>query len=79
MSLVHDVLPVIHKGGRYDALLSRLWPAAASALAAPPGAVGITLNVDRLVAAATSGLRAGRSGLPLRPSQVTLARSTYGC
>lgn len=71
----------MHIGGRYDALLARLWPAAASALAAPPAAVGVTLNADRLVAAvsgaAASGFRVVLSGLPLRPSQVpaTLAHS----
>ena len=67
-------------GGRYDALLARLWPAAAVALGGPPGAVGITLSADRLVAAVSgataSGFRPERAGMPPRPSQVTSLHTT---
>lgn len=57
-------------GGRYDSLVTRLWPAAAAAVAPPPGAVGITVNADRLVAAVAGASARVRPGPPLRPSQV---------
>lgn len=36
-------------GGRYDALLRASWTPAAAAAGPPPGAVGASLNVERLV------------------------------
>jgi len=56
-------------GGRYDSLVTRLWPAAAAA--PPPGAVGVTVNADRLVAAVAGATARVRPGPPLRPSQVS--------
>ncbi len=49
MSPVTGATSVIAVGGRYDALMRALWSPAAAALAPPPGAVGVTLNVERLV------------------------------
>ena len=36
-------------GGRYDGLLKALWPPGATAAGPAPSAVGLSVNVDRLV------------------------------
>jgi hypothetical protein len=53
-------------GGRYDGLLKALWPATAGL---PMGAVGATLNVDRLITMAESQAKHRRLPL-LQASQV---------
>lgn len=54
-------------GGRYDGLLKAMWPPSAGAAM---GAVGVTLNVDRLIAISTPQHK--RSRLPhLQASQVS--------
>ena len=68
--LTHIPLGPAAAGGRYDALVKSLWPAAAGAVAPPPGAVGLTVNADRLVAAVTGASARGRAGPALKPSQV---------
>ena len=36
-------------GGRWDGLLKAAWPVNAPSSGAPPGAAGVTLNVERLL------------------------------
>ncbi|KAI8469455.1 MAG: hypothetical protein J3K34DRAFT_459347 [Monoraphidium minutum] len=49
VSLATGMSSQVAAGGRYDALLRSLWSPAALALGPPPGAVGATLNLERLV------------------------------
>lgn len=53
-------------GGRYDGLLKSLWP---PAMGTPMGAVGVTLNVERLFALAAPQPKRGRPAA-LQASQV---------
>ena len=51
---VHLVAPtaqtlMVAVGGRYDALLRNLWPAAALTVQPPPGAVGVTINLEKII------------------------------
>lgn len=60
-------------GGRWDSLLKASWPLGAAAAGAPPGATGVTLNIERLLdcmpAPRTSAVRA---------SQVSAYQQTHG-
>lgn len=62
---VQMILSIVRTGGRYDGLLKSLWPPAQGQ---PMGAVGATLNVDRLIALAapqtlrSSSLQASQAG-----------------
>ncbi|KIZ01806.1 putative serine/threonine-protein kinase GCN2 [Monoraphidium neglectum] len=64
---VHLVSPAsglssqVAAGGRYDALVRSLWSPAALALGPPPGAVGATLNLERLVKLVSQASDAGDS------------------
>ncbi|KAG1662775.1 hypothetical protein FOA52_006801 [Chlamydomonas sp. UWO 241] len=66
-----EATSLIAVGGRYDALVRSCWSAGAYAAGPPPGAVGLTMNAERLVArlASRRGGGSGADGTSALPSQ----------
>lgn len=65
---------VIAIGGRYDGLLKALWPRGAAVGVLPPGAVGATINAERLVS-----LLLTRRGTPPSRSHAHTPTHTHKC
>ncbi len=53
-----------HAGGRYDGLMKAVWQQAGVTSSAPPAAVGLTLNADRLTLLASAPKAKAPSAIP---------------